>query len=196
VGVEALRADVLSAIADRAFIGEDLLPRNQKDYELQLKRGRTRLPAVSEGACRLLAAVSSQFHLINLQINQAKGVLQRPAMDLQQQISQLLFPGFLGATPWPQLSQLPRYLMAMQKRLEKFPRDMARDALHAGQLNQWWKRYEALLEKDKAMGERAEALSQFRWHLEELRVSLYAQELKTPYPISYKRLEKFWQSLT
>jgi ATP-dependent helicase HrpA len=193
--VDDLREDVIAAITDRAFIGEDALPRSQKDYEGQLKRARTRLPAVSEGACRLLAAIGVEYHQVSLALGAAKGVLSRPATDIKAQLSRLIFKGFFSATPWEQLTHLPRYLQAMQRRLEKYPRDPERDGKHAASINGWWKKYEELLERQTQAGTVDTRLHEVRWHIEELRVSLYAQELKTPYPISYKRLEKFWSAL-
>ncbi len=197
-GVDDLREDVIAAITDRAFIGEDPLPRSQKDYEAQLKRARTRLPAVSEGACRLFVAVGGEYHQVSLALgagNATKGELSRPAADIKAQLSRLIFKGFFRATPWEQLSHLPRYLQAMQRRLEKYPRDRERDGKHAASISGWWKQYEELLERQTQAGAVDARLHEVRWHIEELRVSLYAQELKTPYPISYKRLEKFWNAL-
>ena len=194
-GVDDLREDVIAAITDRAFIGDDALPRSQKDYEAQLKRARTRLPAVSEGACRLLAAVGVEYHQVSLALGNAKGVLSRPAADIKAQLSRLIFKGFFRATPWEQLTHLPRYLQAMLRRLEKYPRDVERDGKHAASIGGWWKQYEELLERQTQAGTVDSRLHEVRWHIEELRVSLYAQELKTPYPISYKRLEKFWNVL-
>ncbi len=194
-GVDDLREDVIAAITDRAFIGEDALPRSQKDYETQLKRARTRLPAVSEGACRLLAAIGAEYHQVSLALGAAKGVLSRPGADIKAQLSRLIFKGWFAATPWEQLAQLPRYLQAMQKRLEKYPRDVERDGKHAASISGWWKKYEALLERQTQAGTVDARLHELRWHMEELRVSLFAQELKTPYPISYKRLEKFWSAI-
>ena len=194
-GVDDMREDVIAAITDRAFIGEDVLPRTQKDFEAQLKRARTRLPAVNEGACRLLTAIAADYHQISLHLGQAKGPLSRPAADIKAQLSRLIYKGFFSNTPWEQLTHLPRYLQAMQRRLEKYPRDMERDARHATSIADWWKRYEDALEKQEKAGAVDERLREMRWQLEELRVSLYAQELKTPYPISYKRLEKFWNAM-
>ncbi|HTE15041.1 MAG TPA: ATP-dependent RNA helicase HrpA [Burkholderiales bacterium] len=197
-GVDDMREDVIAAITDRAFIGEDTLPRTQKDFESQLKRARTRLPAVSEGACRLLAAIGVDYHQVSLALgagSATKGSLSRPAADIKAQLSRLIYKGFFSKTPWEQLTHLPRYLQAMQKRLDKYPRDMERDGKHAASIGEWWKRYEDALEKQKQAGTIDPRLHELRWQLEELRVSLFAQELKTPYPISYKRLEKFWNAM-
>ena len=194
-GADDMRADVLAAICDRAFIGDDEIPRTQKEFEAQLKRARTRLPAVSEGAISLLTGVAAEFHQISGKLNAAKGILARPAADIRAQLQRLIYQGFFAATPWAQLTHLTRYLQAMQRRLEKYPRDPARDDRHTQSLVQWQQRYQELLEKQTRAGAVDARLAEARWQLEELRVSLFAQELKTPYPISYKRLEKFWSGL-
>jgi ATP-dependent helicase HrpA len=190
-----LREDVIAAITSRAFLGDDEAPRTLKDFEAQVKRARTRLPAVSEGACRLTAEIGAEYHALSLALNNAKGALARPAADIRAQLTRLVCKGFASRTPWEQLTQLPRYLRAMQRRLEKYARDPARDARHTQSLSEWWSRYESALEAQQRAGAVNEKLSEFRWQLEELRVSLFAQELKTPYPVSYKRLEKFWQGV-
>ena len=193
--VDDLRADVIAAICDRAFIGDDETPRTQKAFEAQLKRARTRLPAVSEGAIRLLTSIGADYHQISLTLNAAKGLLAKPAADIRDQLKYMILKGFFSSTPWAQLTHLPRYLQAMQRRLEKYPRDPARDARHTQSLIEWRQRYVDLLEKQMRAGAIDPRLLEVRWQLEELRVSLFAQELKTPYPISYKRLEKFWSGL-
>ena len=83
--------DLLAAITDRAFIGDDDLPRTQKAFEAQLKRARTRLPAVSEGACRLLAAIGVEYHQLSLALGAAKGPLARPAAEIKSQIKYLIY---------------------------------------------------------------------------------------------------------
>jgi len=192
---DALREDLIAAIADRAFIGEDALPRTQKDFEAQLKRARARLPAVSEAACRLFVAIADEYHRVSLKFGSGGGALARVAADIRAQLSRLICKGFFSTTPWEQLSQLPRYLKAMQLRLEKFPGDPARDAKHAHSIAELWQRYEERLEKQKRAGAVDPRLDEFRWQLEELRVSLFAQELKTPYPVSCKRLDKIWNAM-
>ena len=106
-----------------------------------------------------------------------------------------MFKGFLSATPWDRLHDLPRYLKAMQSRLDKYAADPERDQRHAASIADLWRRYEeraAKLARAKATDAR---LEDFRWRIEELRVSLFAQELKTPYPVSHKRLDKLWSQI-
>ena len=90
---------------------------------------------------------------------------------------------------------MPRYLKAIQLRLQKHPGNAQRDGKHLATLRELWQQYEARLEKHRKAGVQDEKLSAFRWMLEELRVSLFAQELKTPYPVSYKRLAKAWDEV-
>jgi len=190
--VDELRADLVSAICDRAFIGDDELPRGLKAFEEQVKRARTRLPAVNEAACRIFTTIALEHHQLSLALGAAKGTVARAANDIRAQLQRLVYRGFFSATPWPQLSQLPRYLQAMRMRLAKFPANAERDAKHAASIAQLWGRYEMRLDQQQKAGMVDPRLLEFRWHIEELRVSLYAQELKTPYPVSYKRLDKLW----
>jgi ATP-dependent helicase HrpA len=192
---DMLRDDLIDAIADRAFIGEDPLPRTEKDFEAQLKRARTRLPAVSDGACRLHAAIAEEYQRLMLRLNDARGPSSRLVPELRAQLERLIHPGSLSATPWARLADLPRYLRAMQLRLDKFAANPERDAKHAAAIAELWARYEERLAKQKKAGAVDPRLEEFRWHMEELRVSLFAQELKTPYPVSFKRLDKIWNAM-
>jgi ATP-dependent helicase HrpA len=113
--------------------------------------------------------------------------------DVQRQLDQLIHPDFLQATPWLQLQQLPRFLQAIEQRMEKYGTQKARDQDATRELQALWQRYA----ERKAWCERHEradeALDEYRWLLEELRVSLFAQALGTRVPVSAKRLQKFWQ---
>ena len=101
----------------------------------------------------------------------------------------------MSATPWERLHDMPRYLKAAQVRLDKYPRTAERDAEHAAKIAAIWKRYEERAIKLRKAGENDPRLEDYRWRVEELRVSLFAQELKTPYPVSYKRLDKLWADI-
>ena len=119
--------------------------------------------------------------------------LNRVAADLRAQLQRLVYKGFVGATPWEQLQYLPRYLKAMSIRLDKFPGNPERDEKHAASIAELWKLYQERSDKQRKAGATEPALEDFRWQIEELRVSLFAQELKTPYPVSVKRLRKKWE---
>ena len=104
----------------------------------------------------------------------------------------LVYPGFLARTPWERLEHLPRYLTGYALRLQKYRGNPERDQKHAGTVQALWNNYEARLKADRDAGRADPNLEEFRWLIEELRVSLFAQELRTPMPVSAKRLQKFW----
>jgi ATP-dependent helicase HrpA len=195
VTADVLREDLLNAIGDRAFIADDALPRTQKAFEAQRARARTRLPAVTEAAMRLLATIAEHYQRVASRLASIKGPLARPAADIRAQLSRLVYPGFFSATPWDRLAHVPRYLEAMEARLDKYGNNPERDAKHTDSIAQLTKRLDERMDKQRKAGVPDPRLDEFRWHLEELRVSLFAQELKTPYPVSYKRLEKIWNAI-
>jgi ATP-dependent helicase HrpA len=188
-----LKEDLLTAITDRAFIGDDDMPRTEKQFNGQKDRARTRLVAVSQAACRVAAEVFSEYHEIQ---GRLAGKVPTPvAADIREQLQHLVYKGFLTATPWEQLQHLPRYLKAILRRLDKLHGNLERDAKHTAALRELWQKYKMALDKARKADQSHAALDQFRWMLEELRVSLFAQELKTPYPVSFKRLQKVWEQL-
>ncbi len=190
-----LKADLVIAICDRAFIGDDELPRSQQEYEAQKQRARTRLPAVRDAACRMFAACGDEYHRAGLRLGNAPPAQNRVAADLRAQLQRLVYKGFFSATPWEQLQHLPRYLKAISIRLDKYPGNLERDEKHAAEVAALWKLYQERSDKVRKAGTAEPALEDFRWQIEELRVSLFAQELRTPYPVSIKRLKKIWEAV-
>ncbi|HTJ54115.1 MAG TPA: ATP-dependent RNA helicase HrpA, partial [Nitrosospira sp.] len=210
ISPDMLREDMLSAIADRAFIGVDALPRTEKEFAAQRQRARTRLPAVSEAFIRTLQsianecqAVLSRFALTGKESGAGRSARSKsPADDveklkneLNKQLRSLIYSGFLSATPWERLQHLPRYLKGMIHRLDKYPGNPERDMRHGALIAGLWQQYERRLEKHRKAGIEDSGLAEFRWQIEELRISLFAQELKTPYPVSVKRLQKLWEEV-
>jgi ATP-dependent helicase HrpA len=196
VTADALRDDLARAIADRAYVGDDPLPRDRDAYAAQVKRARTRLPAVVDSALRLAAAIAAEHLALTQRINALPPAQRRLATEAKAQRDALVHPGFLAGTPWPQLAHLPRFLKALLRRLERHAQNPERDARHAAQVAAWWARWRERVERERGENERSRALEDFRWLLEELRVSLFAQELRTRVPVSLKRVEKAWDELT
>ncbi|MDE2618431.1 MAG: DUF3418 domain-containing protein, partial [Burkholderiales bacterium] len=114
--------------------------------------------------------------------------------DCAQQLQRLCPKRFIAQTPWPQLQHFARYLKAITLRLDKYRADPARDASRLAELRPQEQRYWRLVAERKGVMD--ERLQEFRWLLEELRVSFFAQELRTPQPASVKRLDKAWSQLT
>ena len=98
---EQVREDWLNAVIDRAFIGEDALPRSEKEFQAQKQRARTRLPAVSEGLSRLAAEIGQEFAVVRERLGSAGPALSRPSREMQEQLRHLVYAGFdeKGA-PW------------------------------------------------------------------------------------------------
>jgi ATP-dependent helicase HrpA len=191
IPADKLKADLMEAIVDRAFIGEDATPRTPKAFEEQKKRAKARLPAVAEGAVRLLSAIVDASHEYGQGVAQ-NAALGRVVQDVKASRERLVFHGFLARTPWERLEHVPRYLRGYALRLQKYRANAERDQKHAATVSTMWQSYEARLKADHDSGRRDARLEEYRWLIEELRVSLFAQELRTPLPVSAKRLQKFW----
>lgn len=191
ITADDLRQDITQAICDRAFIGEDNLPRSEKDFKEQIKRAKSRLPAVKEAFSRHLQDIAQAYNELNSKLD--KHPLSH---TIQQHLQKLLYKGFASNTPYAQWSRLSIYLKAMALRLEKYGNNPARDQEREEdiqKLEQMWQQKIQLLQQQNHPI--TPALTQFRWQIEELRVSLFAQELKTPYPVSIKRLLKEWDNI-
>jgi ATP-dependent helicase HrpA len=195
IPTNVLLSDVSEALFDRAFVGDDPLPRSERTFADLVKRARARLPAVAESAHRLLAAIAAEHQRLSQRMRGLSSAHARIVADIRDRRDGLVYPGFFHATPWAQLVHVPRYLMALDRRLAKYLEDPARDARHAESIRGWWGRYRERYDRDRKAGRVEPQLDRFRWLLEELQVSLFAQELKTPIPMSYKRLEKAWAEL-
>jgi ATP-dependent helicase HrpA len=196
IPTDVLLRDTLRAIRARAFLGDDALPRSERAFADQVKRARARLPAVAEGAFGLLGTIAAEHHALSQRIAKQPRTLSRLGGEIAAQRDRLVYPGFVAATPWSQLVHLPRYLKALDRRLVKFAENPARDEKHAAAVAALWARYRAREETDRISGKSDPALEAFRWLIEELKVSLFAQALGTPLPVSYKRLEKAWKALS
>ncbi|EMS3981445.1 DUF3418 domain-containing protein [Neisseria gonorrhoeae] len=191
INADTLRDDLTQAVCDRAFIGEDKLPRNEKAFKEQIKRARSRLPAVKEALSRYLQETAAAYAELN-------GKLGKHPLThlLRLRLQTLLAPGFATRTPWAQWPRLPIYLKAMTLRLEKYSSNPARDAAREADIQEleqmWQEKTDGLAKQGQPV---SDGLAAFKWMIEELRVSLFAQELKTPYPVSVKRLLKMWEIL-
>ena len=196
VGADDLREDLLLAIADRAFIADDALPRSNADFMSLKARARTRLPAVSQALTRQAQAIASEYQLLTA--SQAKMLVtpNRLKRDLEQQLPCLLYKNCFSRTPWEQLQHLPRYLKALRLRIEKQPANPDRDGKNAASVAVLWQKWQDKTQHlNQAQLPIPADLADYRWLLEELRVSLFAQELRTPFPVSIKRLEKTWTDM-
>ncbi len=191
INADTLHDDLTQAVCDRAFIGEDELPRNEKAFKEQIKRARSRLPAVKEALSRYLQETAAVYAELNSKLG------KHPLTHLLRlRLQTLLAAGFATRTPWAQWPRLPIYLKAMTLRLEKYSSNPARDAAREADIQEleqmWQEKTDSLIKQGLPI---SDGLAAFKWMIEELRVSLFAQELKTPYPVSVKRLLKEWEKI-
>ena len=193
---EELREELVTAIADRAFIGEDDLPRTNADFMTLKQRARTRLPAVTQAIARQAQAIATEYQLLVAVQAKMPATVNRLKRDLEQQVALLVYKNTFTQTPWEQLQHVPRYLKALRLRIEKQPSASDRDGKNAVSVGLIWQKWQdKVTQLQQAHVDVPQALQDFRWLIEELRVSLFAQELKTPMPISVKRIDKIWADL-
>ncbi|HEY5899356.1 MAG TPA: ATP-dependent RNA helicase HrpA [Burkholderiales bacterium] len=189
-----LKEDVIRAALDRVFIA-DSLPMTQADFARRLEEGRRRFTLVAQEISRTAASIHAERMALEKKLNGAEKAFPKPAAEIRDQLGRLLASGWLARTPWERLQHLPRYLKAAALRLDKLRADPARDQRLAGEIAGIDQPYRRLLAVRARNGTVTPELEQFGWLLEELRVSLFAQELRTPVPVSIKRLTKMWQGL-
>jgi ATP-dependent helicase HrpA len=196
---ESLVRDVLNAAVLAVLGCENALIRSQSDFEIASKTARPRLP---EAVARM-AQIAQDGIAAALRIEQilakAPATWKAAILDIRSQLAELVFPGFMIRHSAKRLTHLPRYLKAIELRINKLPGQLARDL---GSMNEMakllaaWRQRRDRLAAQGRIGDHIEPeMEDFRWRLEELRVSLFAQELKTPEPVSVKRLEKRWTEI-
>ncbi|MCA1324749.1 ATP-dependent RNA helicase HrpA [Herbaspirillum sp. alder98] len=188
---EELREQILNAGLERAFLQEPL-PRNSGEFNQRRDEGKARLGLLVNEIARLCAQVLAEYHSLPKKLQGVKAHAAAAA-DMQAQLAQLVGKRFVAETDYANLSHYPRYLKAINVRLDKLRADPARDTRLLADWNLVALPYQRGL-KERA-GRADPKMTEFRWMLEELRVSLYAQELRTPMPVSVKRLQKVWESM-
>ncbi len=193
---ERLRDELVTAICDRAFFVEQEAVRNKKAFENRVAKGKTRLMDVAREVCRIAGEILSEHQALRTKMNLPQyAAWPRAVADIRAQLQELMGAGFLAVVPFERLKHYPRYLQAIGVRLDRIASNPERDANWQQQLARYWQAYQTKLIADRARGLRNPKLEDLRWMLEELRVSLWAQQLKTPYPVSFKRIEKYWSEV-
>ena len=156
-------------------------------HRIEERRGR--LTLIANEVARLAGTTLLEFGAATRKIKDTKNASDATA-DCAQQLQRLVPKNFMATTPWPVLQHYARYLKAITLRLDKYRADPARDAQRLTELKPLEQKYWRLVADRK--GQADTRMLEFRWLLEELRVSFFAQELRTPQPVSVKRLDKAW----
>jgi len=192
--VDALVEDILLASLDSCILdGEPVLPREGAALAALAERKRGSWAEHAERLARQTLEVLKLWHGLQKRFKGKIDLSQAVALnDIKQQLGNLVYPGFVRETPAVWFKELPRYLKAIELRLEKLGSQVQKDRVWSGELANLWAQYKARADKHAQEGKRDEQLALYRWWLEEYRVSLFAQQLGTKVPISDKRLSKQW----
>jgi ATP-dependent helicase HrpA len=190
--MEELRAQIVDVALDRAFLAEPW-PTDAGAFARRVEEGRTRLTLIAQEVARLALAVLTEFAAATRKLKDSRPS-KEVADDVAAQLQRLCGKRFLASTAWVALQHYHRYLKAVTLRLDKLRADPARDATRLSELRPLEQRY--LRRLGELKGASDARLEEYRWLLEELRVSLFAQELRTPQPVSVKRLDKAWSQLS
>ncbi len=190
--LEELRDQIIEVALQRAFLAEPL-PTDGAQFQRRVEEGRPRLNLIAQEVARQAGQVLTEHAAALRKLRDSKPP-KDVHDDIAAQLQRLVGKRFLQQTPWSALLHLPRYLKAVVLRLDKLRSDPGRDAARLAELRpleQRWLRRVAELK-----GASHARMDEYRWLLEELRVSLFAQELRTPQPVSSKRLDKAWAQLS
>jgi ATP-dependent helicase HrpA len=189
---DELRDQIIELALDRAFL-LDPLPTDAASFKRRIDDGRGRLTLIANEIARSALNILIEYAAAARKLKDARPA-KEVADDVQAQLTRLMPKRFVMLTPWAPLAHLPRYLKGITLRLDKLRADPARDALRLAELRPIEQRYLRLLNERKGVVDAR--LDEFRWLIEELRVSFFAQELRTPQPVSVKRLEKAWSQFS
>lgn len=188
---EELRTQIIDVAIDRAFLQEPL-PSDEFAFKKRLEEGRGRLTLIANEVARLASTILVEYAAAARKIKDTR-IQPDAVQDAAQQLQRLVGKRFIADAPWSQLQHFARYLKAIVLRLDKLRADPARDAAKLAELKPQDQRYWRLVAERKGVVD--DRMLEFRWLLEELRVSFFAQELRTPQPVSVKRLDKAWAQL-
>ncbi len=185
---EELRADLIDAVIDQAFLNE-AVPRTQQQFEACVEKDKQVMLDVANDLCGMVGKTLAEHHQLNKKLkgNVSPAWLHALA-DIKVQLAALIYPGFIKQTPPEWLQEYPRYFKAINLRLERLNGAIDRDRAAVLEIQPLWQAYVERSGKHQQLGVDDPQLEKYRWMIEELRVSLFAQTLGTKIPVSAKRL--------
>ncbi|GAB3394483.1 ATP-dependent RNA helicase HrpA family protein [Azotobacter armeniacus] len=191
---DALVEEVLLASLDACVLdGEPQLPRDGAALATLAERKRGAWAEHAGRLAKLVLEILKLRHDLQKRFKGRIDLAQAVALnDIKAQLARLIQPGFVRDTPAEWLREYPRYLKAIEQRLDKVGSQLQRDRVWTGELAGYWEQYRARAAKHAQEGKRDPNLTLYRWMLEEYRVSLFAQQLGTKMAVSDKRLSKQW----
>jgi ATP-dependent helicase HrpA len=187
-----LKEQIVAATLDRTCLFEPK-PENDKEFDARVATAKGKVVLVAQEVARLVGTILAEHAALQKKLAGMQKAFPQACADIAAQMAALLAKNFIVAVPYERLAHFPRYLKAAGLRLDKARADAARDARLMAEwqaLGRPWERERNAMAKSGVVDP---FLEEFRWLLEELRVALFAQELKTPSPVSVKRLQKMWE---
>ncbi|MBI2477260.1 MAG: DUF3418 domain-containing protein, partial [Planctomycetia bacterium] len=189
-----LREQLIDLAAELTFMRNPTLPRTAEAFDAARKDGRKELLVAAQDLAKVVAPLLERYHEVQVKLGEANSPNLRDAVaDIRKQLERLTADGFWTATPWSWLTQYPRYLQAILVRWDKLiTGGGARDRQLMLELAPHQQRYDEAAAAVGVTNESLAALDEYRWMLEEFRISLFAQQIGTSIKISPQRLEKQW----
>jgi ATP-dependent helicase HrpA len=191
--LDDLRKQLVEVIFSRACLQEPW-PVNAEQFAASCAEAKPRIGLLAQEICRLVALALTEWQAALKKLPTVR-IHTAAVQDVEKQLGRLMHKRFIADTPFERLQHFPRYLKAVTLRLDKLRASPARDSQLLTDYQALWVNYERKASQLAKQGMVDPQLEQFRWLLEELRVALFAQELRTPTPVSSKRLQKMWESL-
>ena len=188
---QELQQQILAITFERCCLN-DPLPANEAEFTARGKEAKNRLLLIAQELARLAANVLTEYQAVQKNLPQLKANTQAN-QDVRAQLEWLLHKRFIADTPYERLQHVPRYLKAINLRIEKLRSNPARDAQCMAQMQPLTQAWQKLRQAQQSKAD--SRVDEFSWLLQELRVSIFAQELKTPVIVSVKRLEKILESI-
>ena len=187
---QTLIDDIIEAALDHVFVKDQPWPRTREAFQHRLESNRKQLVGIANELCEATAAVFEQYRIVAKRIEGSVSLSWVEAIgDIKDQIKQLLFPGFVTAIGLSRMKRVSVYFQAMGRRLDAIDQSPDKDRRARAELLPIWEQFKALPASRDDFPDYVETHSGLRWAFEELRVSLFAQELGTKEKVSVARLE-------
>ena len=187
---------IISASFRQAIFADGQLIRCKERFDKTYELGVSSVVGIAQQYADIIESLLPALHQCHRQLRSMNLAAVYAKSDVERQIQRLFSPDTLATINLQQITQYPRYVRAIEIRLEKVPLQVSKDRQYIDELHGFLAPLDKQLENREILGkELFNALDDFYWAIEEYRVSLFAQQLKTRVPISAKRLRKQWDQL-
>ncbi len=191
---DALKTQIIHRLVDQLFTRH--LPESSAVFKQVLDENRGNMHDALALLLKNLNAIFDLYHKLQKQLKKPSLNWLDAMSDIQDQLNHLMHKNFILSTPETILKDYPRYLKAIEKRLDKMQSNPGRDRQLRLEISSLWDDYKKRADLLSRQNRHSNQLEEYRWLLEEYRISLFAQEIKTRVPVSSKRLKKIWNDIS